>query len=189
MKNSVIVLMLAAALASCDSDSPTAAEEHAASNLQTRHAWLAEIDSLENIVYVDTFDIEREETGELLRSYLEYTKVFVGDERNTPKFLYKAAALSRAVGLPAKALKLYDRILTDYPQWEKAPETAFLVAFTYDADLNEPEHAREAYQEVVDRYPGDHWALQAEERLKTVGMSDEELIKQFNQRLEAEQAS
>ncbi len=172
---------------SSNSDKET--ESHAEHNLQTRTSWLAEIDSLEAIVYADTFDIEGETTGELLRSYLSYAKVFVGDKENTPKYLYKAAALSRAVGLPAKALKLYDQILTDYPNWEKAPETAFLVAFTYDDDLKETERAREAYEEVIEKYQGDHWALQAEERLKTIDMTDEELIEEFNKRLEQDNQS
>ena len=171
------------------SNSENETEIHAENNLQTRIAWLAEIDSLEGIVYSDTFDIDSKATGELLRSYLSYTKVFVGDKEHTPKYLYKAAALSRAVGLPVKALKLYDQILVDYPNWEKAPETAFLVAFTYDDDLQEKERAREAYEEVVEKYAGDHWALQAQERLKTIDMTDEELIEEFNKRIESENQS
>ena len=163
-------------------DSEDETEIHAEHNLHTRTAWLAEIDSLEAIVYTDTFDVDNKATSELLRSYLSYAKVFVGDKEHTPKFLYKAAALSRAVGLPVKAIKLYERILTDYPTWEKAPETAFLLAYTYDDDLKEPQRAREAYEEVVEKYQGDHWALQAQERLKTVDMTDEELIREFNKR-------
>lgn len=175
-------------LTACESSSnpDDETEIHAEHNLHTRTAWLAEIDSLEGIVYSDTFDIDGEATGELLRSYLSYTKVFVGDKEFTPMYLYKAAALSRAVGLPVKALKLYDQILIDYPDWEKAPETAFLVAFTYDDDLKEKERAREAYEQVVEKYEGDHWAIQAQERLKTIDMTDEELIKEFNARMESE---
>jgi hypothetical protein len=51
-----------------------------------------------------------------------------------------------------------------------------LTAFTYDEDLNESELAKEAYEKVIEKYPGDLWAVQAEQRLATVGMTDEELL-------------
>ncbi|HLV52934.1 MAG TPA: tetratricopeptide repeat protein [Cryomorphaceae bacterium] len=176
-------------LASCGEDrQEEVAEQHAEKNTRTRVQWLAEIDSLENIVYTGDFDVDHPAVGELLRSYLGYTKIFVSDKEHTPEYLYKAAALTRAVDLPVKALKLYDQILTDYPDWEKSPETAFMIAFMYD-DMNEKDRAREAYQRVIDKYRGDHWAVQAEERLKSLDLTDEELIRKFNQQLEAESAS
>jgi hypothetical protein len=62
---------------------------------------------------------------------------------------------------------------------------AFLQAFTYDEDLDQPDLAKECYQKVIELFPGDQWAIQAEQRLQTIGMSDEELL-EFLKKKQAE---
>lgn len=140
---------------------------------------LAKIDSLEAIVYVDTFDFKTTAVSELQDAYARYIEMFPGDKGNTPKFLYKQAALYRASGKPVEAIKAYDHILTAYPGYELNPEVAFLLAFTYDDAINDLDQAKVAYQYVIDEYPGDKWAEQADARLKTIDMSDQELIDSF----------
>ncbi len=149
------------------------------SNLQESKRLSSEIDSLEKIVYQDDYEIDGEATAQLMKAYNAYTSQFIGDKQKTPEYLYKSAAISRAVGLPVKAIKLYDKVLTDYPGFERNPEVAFLMAFTYDEDVKQIEQAKEAYQEVIDKYPGDKWSEQASARLATIDMSDEDIVKSF----------
>jgi len=137
------------------------------------------IDSLETIVYKDTFGTNKEAANQLLQQYSKFAETFPGDKEKSPEFLYKAGALSRGAGLPLKAIRCYDQFLKKYPANDKSSEVSFLIAFTYDADMNEINLAKEAYQDVVMQYPGDHWALQATQRLKTIDMSDEELVQFF----------
>lgn len=174
-----LVFLAGIALPSCGNQEDSEVESSAKAAKEASRDMISKIDSLEKIVYVDTFDYQTKSTSELLRSYDEYTKKFPGDKKKTPEYYYKAAALCRAAKLPVKAIKYYDRILSDYPEFERAPEVAFLSAFTYDEDLNEKERAKEAYQEVIEKFPDDKWAEQATERLKTIDMSDEELIQSF----------
>ncbi|MCZ4408836.1 tetratricopeptide repeat protein [Cryomorphaceae bacterium 1068] len=162
-------------MVSCASEE-TGSEERAKTHAEQRLELSMRIDSLETIMEEKNLLPGDELMGELLKDYIEYTEKFPGDMDKTPEYLYKAAAISRAVNLPVKAIKLYDRILAKYPRWEKAPEVAFLTAFTYDEDLGEPELAKESYEKVIEKYPGDLWAVQAEQRLATVGMSDDELL-------------
>ena len=157
------------------------------SNVEVSKMLIAKIDSLENIVYDESFDIEDLSSSHLMEAYREYTTKFVADKKKTPEYLYKYAAMSRAVNLPVKAIKAYDRILVDYPGYERNPEVAFLLAFTYDEDLSRPEQAKEAYQDVIDKYPGDKWAEQASIRLSNIDKSDEELVKEFMEKNKAEQ--
>lgn len=159
--------------------STDAVESSARPEAEVRREIMAEIDSLENIVYVDTFDYKAAEVKSLLDTYRKYINEFPGDKAKTPEFLYKSAALSRAENNPLAAIKYYDQILKDYPEYERTPEAAFLLAFTYDADLNKPERAKEAYQSVVENFPDDLWGKQAAARLKTIGLTDEELIQSF----------
>jgi TolA-binding protein len=175
----LITLLIMAACQGGGSAEEETVENAVKSNKEGHRILLAKIDSLEQIVYTDSFDVSKKSTSELMQAYLTFTEKYVGDRERAPKYLYKAAALSRAVNLPVKAIKLYDRILTDYPSYERAAEVAFLAAFTYDEDMQKPELAKEAYQEVIDKFPENKWAQQARDRLATIDLSDEELIDRF----------
>lgn len=171
--------LIALIIASCESEEEKQVEQAVKSNTQEHKEMLAYIDSLEDVVYVDTMTINAPATGELLQSYLKFSRKFVGDKEKTPEYLYKAAALCRANKLSIKAIKLYEQVLTDFPNYKRNPEIAFLIAFTYDDEIKQKDEAKKAYQKVIEDYPGDKWAEQAAERLKTIDMTDEELIEYF----------
>ncbi len=172
----VLFLLL---ISSCDQNPKAASEVTLKSNMEIRNEMVAEIDSLETIFYADTFKMNTETGPALMQLYTDFAKMFVGDKEKTPEYLYKAAAMSRGVGLPMKAIKFYDQILMDYPNYSRCPEVAFLIGFTYDEDLKKPDLAKEAYNELISRFPDDYWAQQARYRLETVDMTDEELIEYF----------
>lgn len=155
------------------------------SNTEDKRRLITLIDSMEQIVYTDNFDLNENSSADLMEAYNEYTTKFVVDQKRTPEYLYKSAAISRGVGLPIKAIKLYDKILADYPGYERNPEVAFLLAFTYDEDMKQPERAKEAYEDLLERYPDDMWAEQATARLESIDKSDEELIKSFMEKKES----
>ncbi len=179
IRTTIFCLLSTALLIACGGETDKNLNDRIKSRQDEKADLNARIDSLENVVYQEDYDMSAPATAMLIKDYNRYAELFIGDKEKAPEYLYKVAALSRAVKLPSKALKVYDKILTDYPGYERNPEVAFLMAFTYDEDLKEVELAREAYQEVIEKYPGDMWAKQAEERLKTLGMSDDELIKSF----------
>ena len=181
--------VLTAVLISCgSSEEKKEVEQAVKSNTEEHQEMLSYIDSLEDVVYVDTFKVSDQATAKLLQAYLKFSRKFVGDQEKTPEYLYKAAALSRANELPVKATKLYEQVLTDYPNYQRNPEIAFLIAFTYDDEIKQKDEAKTAYQKVIDDYPGDKWAEQASERLKTIDMSDEELIDYFMKKNQSEGA-
>ncbi|NEN24407.1 tetratricopeptide repeat protein [Cryomorpha ignava] len=175
----ILALFLGTLLLSCGTTEDESVKSDLLSNVQDSKRLMAKIDSLEKIVYDENADLDNAPTAELMAAYNEYTQKFIGDKKKTPEYLYKSAAISRAVNLPVKAIKLYDKILADYPDYERNPEVAFLMAFTYDEDLKQKEQAKEAYHIVIERYPGDKWAEQASARLENIDQSDEDLVKSF----------
>lgn len=181
MTRGTILGILILALGAC-SDGQEGVEEKVKSNVERRLEIIADVDSMESAMQKDNLNPDSPTASELLKTYIKFSELYPGDKEKSPEYLYKAAALSRAVELPVKAIKLYDQILSRYPNWEKAPEVAFLVGFTYDEDLKSPDLAEEAYQEVIEDFPGDHWAVQAEQRLATIHMTDEELIEYFQKK-------
>lgn len=179
IRNTAAIAILILGTASCgenQSKSEDGNSQTPITQTELRRAKLAEIDSLERIVKADTFFTQKSAASELLAKYEKYASTFPGDQSKTPEYLYKAGALARGIGQPLTALRAYDLILSKYGDFERNPEVAFLIAFTYDSDMNNPELARESYEEVVKRYPDDAWATQARQRLQTIGMTDEELI-------------
>ncbi|HKL03364.1 MAG TPA: tetratricopeptide repeat protein, partial [Cryomorphaceae bacterium] len=179
MRAAFLYLIVLALGAACSESPEPEVEKSLKSNTERHREMVKTIDSLELLVYSDEADMKSPATGDLLQNYLKFAKMFPGDKERSPQYLYKAAAVSRANKLGVKAVKLYSEILQKYPNYIKAPEVAFLLAFTYDEDLKQKDEAKKAYRDVIEKYPGDKWAKQAEERLKNIDMSDEELIEKF----------
>jgi tetratricopeptide (TPR) repeat protein len=145
-----------------------------------RAALVVTIDSLEQAFFGNEMNVDKELAAQLLQSYIKFTDTYPMDE-HTADYLYKGAGLARGVRLYTRALQMYTRILTDYPDYKKIVETQFLIAFTYDNDIKDIEKAKEAYNLVIEMYPNHEFAVQARERLKTIDLSDEELIELFMQ--------
>lgn len=181
----LITIFAGVLLFSCQPPASEQVKEDLLSNTEDKRRLIALIDSMEVIVYSEDFDLHESSSANLMEAYNEYATKFVVDQKRTPEYLYKSAAISRGVGLPVKAVKLYDKILADYPGYERNPEVAFLLAFTFDEDLKQPERAKEAYEDLIEKYPGDMWAEQATARLDNIDKSDEELIKSFMEKKES----
>jgi len=146
-----------------------------------RAALVVTIDSLEQAFFGNEMSVDKELAAQLLQSYIKFTDTYPMDE-HTPDYLYKGAGLARGVRLYSRSLQMYNRILADYPDFKKTVETYFLVAFTYDNDIKDVEAARAAYNVVIEKFPEHEFAEQARERLKTIDLTDEELIELFMQR-------
>jgi tetratricopeptide (TPR) repeat protein len=188
MKVKYLVGFMAALLMWSCSDEEAATKQKIKSNVEYRSELIAKVDSMETEMREKSLAPESELTGELMQSYTKFAELFPGDKEKSPEYLYKAAALARSVDLPVKAIKQYDLILKRYPDWIKAPEVAFLIAFTYDEDLEKIDLAKEAYEKVIAKYPGDQWAVQAEQRLETIDMSEEELLEFLRERSDTAQS-
>lgn len=145
---------------------------------QEKDVMAMRIDSLETILFGQESRVDRQVAADLLQSYIKFTDTYPADERS-PDYLYKGAGIARGVGVHSRALKMYELILSDYPDFKKQAETQFLIAFTFDNDLNEKELARAAYNKVIENYPEHEFAAQSKERLKTLDLTDEELIELF----------
>lgn len=102
-------------------------------------------------------------------------------DEQSPEYLHKAGETARAIRSFPKAIVLYDWIYTKYPSYEKAPQSLFLKAFTYDNDLGDKEKAKLLYQEFLKKFPNDDFADDTEFLLANIDKNDEEIIKSFGQ--------
>jgi tetratricopeptide (TPR) repeat protein len=141
---------------------------------------LIEIHSLEKKANSDT--IFNRNTGlRLLQAYQTYYNKN-GKDSLSLHYLFEGGRVASALGKYQKAIDMfitYHDLVTDD---EKKAESAYLVAFSYDAHLNNSEKAIEYYNKVIERYPTSKWAEQSKAALHLVGKSDDDLIKFLEER-------
>jgi len=106
----------------------------------------------------------------------------------SPVLLLKAAETARNIRDFNKALALYDRIINNFGDYKKAPQAMFLKAFTIDDNLGKKEEAKVIYETFLEKYPADEFASSAQFMLDNLYKSDEEIIKQFEEKEKAKQA-
>ena len=90
--------------------------------------------------------------------------------------------MAKTVDEPRKALELYQKVANGLPQHPKAPTALFMSGFVYENDLNDLNNAKAVYESFLQKYPNDpDFTDDAQNALKMLGKSPEEIIKQFEQ--------
>jgi outer membrane protein assembly factor BamD (BamD/ComL family) len=123
-------------------------------------------------------------------SLIEKTALFADrfkQDSLTPHFLFKSAAVARGIGQYEKAVDLWDRTATVYPDFEKVPESIFFQGFTYDNDLKNNPKAAEKYEAFLQQFPKHPIAKDAKMLLEVVksGKTANEVVKEFQQQNQA----
>jgi len=148
----------------------------------------SEIKSTEDSLFSDeTKMVDRTMAGELIDKYVEYADAYPKDAE-TPEILFKAGDLSMNMNMPRKAIQLFDRIMNNYPEFEKTPQCMFLKGYIYENDLKDLKTAKQIYEDFLKKYPDDEFADDAEISIKNLGKSPEELIREFEEKAKSEGA-
>jgi len=144
-----------------------------------RDSAITSIQNMERKLYADSSQtIKPGIAMETMIAYARFAHDFPTDSLS-PEYLFKAAEIARALHNGQEAILYYDKICTDFPQYEKASTALFLKAFTYENTLKDTANARIGYQEFIKKYPDNQFADDAQYSLKYLGKSPEELIKMF----------
>jgi TolA-binding protein len=99
------------------------------------------------------------------------------DDDKAATYLYKASEMSRSIKTFPKTLSIYDWILQDYPDSEKAASSLFLKGFILENDVRDLDLAKGCYQQFLDKYPDHQLADDVKFLLDNIGKSDEEIYK------------
>jgi TolA-binding protein len=122
-----------------------------------------------------------EVAGELARAYVDFADAHK-DSPETPAYLYKAADLMLNLNKSKESLDLYNRIIYQYPDYEKAPECLFLMAYIYENNFQNYGKAKEIYEQFIQKYPTHDFADDASISIENMGKSPEELIRMFEEK-------
>ena len=104
------------------------------------------------------------------------------DDPKAATVLFQAADVARGIGEYELAIKHWQTVNQKYPTFERSPDAAFLVAFTYENDLQNKEKAKSLYNAFLANYPDHQLVPQIEQLLKVIDKTPEELIKEFQKK-------
>ena len=165
-RNSLLILALAAALASCGSSNEKDA---------------AEIKTAEDTLFSSSEGfIDKAKALELVDLYVDYANSYP-DDSMAVEYLFKSAEFCLNLGEGQRAITLYDRVIQEYPDFRKVPECLFLKGYVYENYLGDLDNAKAIYLEFIEKYPDNEFADDAEISIQNLGKSPEELIKQFEE--------
>jgi TolA-binding protein len=151
----------------------------------------SKIKSLENKMSSENFQLDAnglKTAADLVEAYLNYAEKFK-DSPEAADYLYKAADLSLNINNSRQSLDLYNRIIYQYPDYKKAPECLFLMAYIYENYFQELGKAKKLYETFLAKYPDHDFADDAQVSIENLGKSPEELIRMFEEKNRSEQGA
>lgn len=165
-RNSLLIVALVAALASCGPSNEKDA---------------ADIKTAEDTLFASSEGfIDKAKALELVDLYVDYTNSYP-DDSMAVEYLFKGAEFCLNLGEGQRAITLYDRVISEYPDFMKIPECLFLKGYVYENYLGDLDNAKAIYLEFIEKYPDNEFADDAEISIQNLGKSPEELIKQFEE--------
>lgn len=176
MNRILILLGLVFLLQACTSKQ----EAEKALQDKKRHELKAKVEGLEKeVANLETLDMVK--GNRLVEAYEEYANTFREDSI-TPYYLFKGADLSIGVRRYHDAIAFYERIYKYYPAFSKRADCVFMQAFVYDEHLNQKGKASDMYDLMVEKFPDHHLSDDAAALKQNLTLSDEELIKLFEEK-------
>lgn len=145
-----------------------------------RNKSIEAIGNTEGEIFSENGMIDRNRVDELIDAYVGFADEFPEDTL-APDYLFKAGDISMNTNRSRQAIRYYDRIITDYPNYKKTPEALFLKGYVYENNLGRLDKAKEIYEAFLELYPDNEFADDAEVSLRFLGKSPEELIEIFQQ--------
>jgi outer membrane protein assembly factor BamD (BamD/ComL family) len=145
---------------------------------------VAEIKGLEKTLYntdVENPEFNYQEAMKVTKLYQAFADSFPDDER-TPDFLFKGAQVAIGMAQYHLALSFLERCFNAYPKYENHVDCLYLQGFIYDTYLSYKGIAKERYETLIKQFPNHAYAKDAAAAIKTLTMSDEDLIKMFKEK-------
>jgi outer membrane protein assembly factor BamD (BamD/ComL family) len=142
-----------------------------------------QVDSVERLLY--SYEAgslaSNQAAAKIVKLYNQLATDFPDDPK-APEYLFKAGEVSMGINMDFDAIGYFQRLERDYPKFNKAPHALFLQAFIWDNKLNDDGKAEFIYKQFLEKYPLHEMAKDAQFSLDNLGKSDEELIKEFEQK-------
>lgn len=101
------------------------------------------------------------------------------EDPKAPDYLLKASDYALTLGQIEKSVKILDRIITEYPNYNRMEDVMYNKADHLDFNLRDTTAAKIAYQEFIDKYPNSDLVDDAQSRIENIALSLEDLADKF----------
>jgi tetratricopeptide (TPR) repeat protein len=135
----------------------------------------------DSLVNPTSLELSEKHANKLMSYCLAFAEKFPQDTA-AAEMLYKASRSARGLQQFQQSIDIYNQIIKDYPNYIKLPECYFFKAFVYDNDIKDKPKAEVAYKEVIAKFPDHRFATDAALLIEHLYLSDEELIKLFEEK-------
>ncbi|MEZ5172048.1 MAG: tetratricopeptide repeat protein [Bacteroidia bacterium] len=153
---------------------------------ESREDKLAKIKDLEGRLLADSTKAKDEVAAYNLQvAYTDFQEKFPEDELSS-EYLFKAADLGINMGWGESSIKILEKFISLYPDNKRTPEALFYIAYVYDNIENDDVKAGENYRAFLQKYPDHAFAESAQSSIQALGKSDEELIREFEEKMKAD---
>ena len=127
-------------------------------------------------INLDSLKIVADQLGQ---AYLEEVDKDSSSE-GAAEYLFKAANLYESSFMnPAYSLKLYNRLLENFPTSSRVPETLFKTGFIYHNVLQDLPKARETFEVFLEKYPNHELAVSAQSEIDNLGISPDSILRRI----------
>lgn len=137
---------------------------------------LSGIQQYENSIDLQNNKVDTEVGNNLIMMYTDFATKYPTDSL-APMYIMKAADVAANIGNPATAIEYLDKVITDYPSFEKRADCYFFKGFIYETVAHDLDKAKEAYTAFIEEYPSHPMVNNAKTIINNLSLSDEELIK------------
>lgn len=105
---------------------------------------------------------------------------FVNNHPNhvkTPAVMEIAAKSSEAMGKPQQAINILQKLVDEFPETDETPKYIANMARVYEEKLGDLEQAKAMYAQLIERFPEDPLALEADNYVNNfLGKSEAEIL-------------
>lgn len=137
------------------------------------------ITSAENELKNDTTGIlDYKKATAMTALYEQYIEKFPEDTLSAI-YLYKAADVAAHSHNAQHAIDLYNKLLTNFPDYKNAANAQFFIGFLYENELKNKPEAIKAYEKFLANYPNDEKVESVQFLIQNINLTDAELIEKF----------
>jgi outer membrane protein assembly factor BamD (BamD/ComL family) len=182
---SVVLTLMALTFIACggqDNESNKTTEETDAYRVDKRQ-FKKELSELEARLDSDLMAPSEEDLREAVTMFQDFAGIFPEDPK-APDYLLKASDFSLMLGMPEKSVKILERIMREFPKYNRMEDVAYNRASHLDFEIRDTNRAKEAYIEFISAYPNSELVDDAQSRIENIKYSLEELTEKFLQDLE-----
>lgn len=132
-----------------------------------------------SIQVIQTAKTKTEEGDQLAKQFLANATILANKYKDNPKapfYLEVSAQMLWDDQQPAFALKKYNQLINNYPDYGNMEKALYHKAVILDLDLRKKEQAVKAYQELMDRYPESIYIDDAQNRIDNIDKSIDDIV-------------